>query len=108
MDSVWLISLAFALIPVKTKPAHGQVADVLPLDQRANLTFCHRHRGTFTEKSSHRRINRSLRLFLSRRSFTSAYKQVTDGEDTTEFFYNLMGDKITYEERTGAGAGELN
>jgi hypothetical protein len=34
-----LISLAFALTPVKTKPAHGQVADVLPLDQRANLTF---------------------------------------------------------------------
>ena len=32
------------------------------------------------------------------------YKRVTDGGSTTTYNYNLMGDKITYEERTGSGA----
>ena len=65
LDSAWLTSLAFALIPVNAEPALGQVADVSPLDQRANLTIRHRHRGTFTEKSSHRRLREDLIISYS-------------------------------------------
>jgi len=110
MDPVRLLSLAFAPFPIKAEPAPGQAADDLPLDQRAALIFCHRHRMTVTE-NLHTTDNQMIPRERKREKMSSFKDlRIVDNFYQTSAFFpmpTILVSTLTADNKTSIGTYSL-